>query len=371
VDRESGASRAGRSLIQAPSSSAPPAGTPPVVSLEGGQVTLIPLNELVNRRQAVAEEVNGLRASAEVALEYSRNHFADAGRLLVERRTAWTSAPVAALLDRSTALTVQITTDHQRLVDDHASTGQLLSDLWKRVKTLKERGDLSKDEAAATAELRGILIEIAETPTAAELPEAKPLREEGAAVYAQSSSLALAAKAKAEELAQLTEEVGRRNAAVEAVGFDSLYLAAWLETNGPTPIETTLVLKKGEQAYLNTAATLARHGRKMEWVGGSQGFSFPIAQTGIRYRVGSYRGHPVQHEVLNRVDSGDLVLTSQRLAFMGKVKLVSIPLDKIANLETYTDGVSVFQENKENPNVFLVSQVNYLVFYLNYLLGRR
>jgi len=55
---------------------------------------------------------------------------------------------------------------------------------------------------------------------------------------------------------------------------------------------------------------------------------------------------------------------------MGKLKLVSIPLDKIANLETYTDGVSVFQENKENPNVFLADQVNYLVFYLNYLLGR-
>lgn len=334
-------------------------------------MTLVPLDQLGNRRQAVAEEVKGLSASADVALENSRNHLADAGRLLVEKRTAWTSKPGVALLDRAAALSVQITTDHQRLADDQATTGQPLSDLWKRVKTLKERGDLSKDEAAATADLRSILVQIAETPTAAELPEAKPLRVAAAAAQAQSSSLTKAAKAKTDELALLTEEVVRRTAASKSMGFDSLFLAAWLQTYGPTPIQTSLVLKKGEQAYLHMAATLARHGSKMEWVGGSQGFSFPIAHTGIRYRVGSYRGHPVQHEVLNRIDGGELVLTNLRLAFMGKLKLVSIPLDKIANLETYTDGVSVFQENKENPNVFLVSQVNYLVFYLNYLLGRR
>jgi hypothetical protein len=369
VDRESGASGAGRPLIQSPNPTA--FSSPPVVSLEKGQVTLIPLDQLVSRRQAVAEELKGLLASAEVALDNARDHLANAGRLLLEKRTAWTSAPVVTLLDRSEALSSQIATDHQRLTDDQVSTGQPLSDLWKRVKTLKERGDLTKDEAAATIELRGVLVQIAETPTAAELPDAKPMRELGAAAYAQASSLADAAKAKTQELAELTDEVGRRSEAVKAMGFDSLFQAAWLETHGPTPILTTLVLKKGEQAYLNTPATLARHGRKMEWVGGSQGFSFPIAHTGIRYRVGSYRGHPVQHEVLNRVDSGDLVLTNLRLAFMGKVKLVSIPLDKIANLETYTDGVSVFQENKENPNVFLVAQVNYLVFYLNYLLGRR
>ena len=139
-------------------------------------MTLVPLDQLGNRRQAVAEEVKGLSASADVALENSRNHLADAGRLLVEKRTAWTSKPGVALLDRSAALSVQIATDHQRLANDQASTGQPLSDLWKRLKTLKERGDLSKDEAAAAAELRGILAQIAETPTAAELPEAKPLR---------------------------------------------------------------------------------------------------------------------------------------------------------------------------------------------------
>jgi hypothetical protein len=274
-------------------------------------------------------------------------------------------------MDRSAALRARLAKDHQRLVEDQAGTGQRLSDLWKRVRTLKERGDLTADEAAVTAELRGVLIQIGEAPAAGELLEAKPLRDAGASDYAQSNSLREAAKAKSEEATRLAEEVGRRRASLESMGFDSLYTAAWLQIHGPTPVGTSLVLKKGEQAYVVTAATLARHGRKMEWVGGSQGFSFPIAHTGIRYRVGSYRGHPVAHEVLNQIDSGELVLTNQRLAFMGKLKLVSIPLDKVANLETYTDGVSVFQENRENPNVFLVSQVNYLVFYLNYLLDQR
>ena len=219
--------------------------------------------------------------------------MAEAGRLLVEHRTGWTSAPVTPLLDRSTALGDRIAKDHQRLAEDQAGTGQQLSNLWKRIRTLRERGELTADEAAATAELRGILVQIAETPAAAELADAKPEMDAGAADYAQSVSLADAAKAQADELARLNEEVGRRRAAIESMGFDSLYTAGWLQTYGPTPIDTGLVLKKGEQAYLQTAATLARHGKRMEWVGGSQGFSFPIAHTGIRYRVGSYRGHPV------------------------------------------------------------------------------
>jgi hypothetical protein len=347
-------------------------GDNPVAAISADRpVTPTTLTELETQRQTAAEEAAGLSAAADLAIQNWRAQLADAGRLLVEMRTSWISAPVVTLLDRAAELGARISNDHQRLADDRATTGQSLSDLWKRIKTLKQRGDLSADEAEATAELAGILIQIAETPSAAELPQAKPLLESAAAAYAQSESLRQSAKAKTADLARLADEVGRRKSAVASMGFDSLYLAAWLQVHGPSPIETSLVLKRGEQAYVNLGATLARHGKKMEWVGGSQGFSFPIAHTGIRYRVGSYRGHPVQHDVLSQIDSGQLVLTNLRLAFMGKLKLVSIPLDKIANLETYTDGVTVFQENKENPNVFLVAQVNYLVFYLNYLLGRR
>ena len=349
---------------------ATPAETLTAVSHGDRPATLLALNELEKLKQSAGEEAVGLSAAADHSVQTGRTHLAEAGRLLAEKRTSWTSAPVATLLDRADELAARISDDHQRLADDQATTGKRLSDLWKRIRTLNECGGLSADEAAATAELEGILIEIAEAPTAAELPEAKPLREAAAAYYAQADSLRQNATDKTADLARLADEVGRRKSAVASMGFDSLYLAAWLSVHGPSSIETSLVLKKGEQAYVNLAATLARHGKKMEWVGGSHGFSFPIAHTGIRYRVGSYRGHPVQHEVLNRIDSGELVLTNLRLAFMGKLKLVSIPIDKIANLETYTDGVSVFQENRENPNVFLVQQVNYLVFYINYLLGQ-
>jgi hypothetical protein len=353
-----------------PSLAASPA-SPLVVNLAGGPVTMFPLDQVMKVAVAAGEEATGLSAAAEVALENSRTQLADAGQLLLDHRNEWTSTSSAELLDRATLLRDQIAKDHQRLAEDQAGTGQAVSDLWKRIRTLKERGHLSADEAAASGALRIALVEIAVTPAAAELPGAKSLRDAGAAAQVQSTSLAEAAKAKYDEHAKLSEEIGRRKAAMESMGFDSLYTAAWLQVNGPTPIETSLVLKKGEQAYFETAATLARHGKRTEWVGGSQGFSFPIAHTGIRYRVGSYRGHPIEHEVLNRIDSGKLVLTNLRLAFMGKLKLVSIPLEKVANLDTYSDGVAVFQENRENPNVFLVQQVNYLVFFLNFLLDQQ
>ena len=74
--------------------------------------------------------------------------------------------------------------------------------------------------------------------------------------------------------------------------------AAVLDANGRTTIETPLILKRDEQAYFSTPARLARQKTRTRIVGGSQGFSFPIGHTGIRYRIGSFRGEPVRQEYL-------------------------------------------------------------------------
>jgi len=164
-------------------------------------------------------------------------------------------------------------------------------------------------------------------------------------------------------------EVKRRTQAEHEMGFDAPYVAAYLKTYGPQEVQSPVILKRGERACVVAPATLARQQTRRQWVGGSQGFSFPIGHTGIRYRVGSFHGHPIQQQFLGRLDSGSLVVTNQRIAFIGRVKSANIPITKLLHVECYSDAVVVFQEGRENPDFYLTAQPRYVLFMINWILN--
>jgi hypothetical protein len=152
------------------------------------------------------------------------------------------------------------------------------------------------------------------------------------------------------------------------MGFDAPCLGAYMKTYGAAEVESPLILKRGEKASMVMPATLARNQSRRQWVGGSQGFSFPIGHTGIRYRVGSFHGHPVEQQFLGHLDTGRLVVTNQRIAFIGQLKSTSIPLAKLLHVECYPDAVAVFIEGRENPDFYLVAQPKYALFMINWFL---
>jgi hypothetical protein len=154
------------------------------------------------------------------------------------------------------------------------------------------------------------------------------------------------------------------------LGFDALWTAAWLQRNEPPAIESPVAPRKDERAWLAAPATLARLATRTQWVGASQGMSFPIGHTGIRYRVGSFRGHPVESTSIKPLDSGTLVLTNQRLVFVGGVRSVTIQLGHLVHAEAYTDALAVFQDRRETPDFFKLQSPQYVLFYLNYALSR-
>jgi hypothetical protein len=202
------------------------------------------------------------------------------------------------------------------------------------------------------------------------LPEADTIRAQAVAAEKETADLNSEA-ADAESTANgVNEEIQRRADSERELGFDAPYLAAYLKTHGPTPIESPLIMKKGEQACLAVAATLARQQTRRQWVGGSQGFSFPIGHTGIRYRVGSFHGHPIEQQSLGSLDAGTLVVTNQRIAFIGKVKSTSTPFAKLLHVECYSDAVAVFQEGRENPDFYLTAQPKYALFMINWFLSQ-
>jgi hypothetical protein len=130
------------------------------------------------------------------------------------------------------------------------------------------------------------------------------------------------------------------------------------EANGgflPEVAASRLIQKKGEVVHLEVPATLLKDVTVRQSQGGYSGFSFPIGKTGIRYRVGGYKGQSVEVGT-KRVpaDSGDLVVSSQRAVFLGGKKTLDLPYAKLESLTLFSDGVQFHQANRQTAPVFLV-----------------
>jgi len=130
------------------------------------------------------------------------------------------------------------------------------------------------------------------------------------------------------------------------------------EANGgflPEVPSSRLVQKKGEIVHLEVQATLLKDVTVRQSQGGYSGFSFPIGKTGIRYRVGGYRGQSVEVGT-KRVpaDDGFLVISSQRAVFIGNKKTIELPYAKLVNLTVFSDGVQFQVSNRQTAPVFVV-----------------
>jgi hypothetical protein len=341
-----------------------------VVETEAGSVTLVSIQDLQSRAyqwrdwaSKTKAWVLGLRGQAE-------DQIASAAAILVARRTDWAvPTNIQPTIDRAEGLTKRMAADDQinaSLKQEESSAG-----LFARIGVRHQEHALDRDRKQAQMELRSLLVSIGRSAPQATIDEADSIRRVGADLETQASGLDAQVQSAEGWAATCEDEVRRRQEAIKAMGFDALYEAAILKTSGPAPVDSPLVLKNGEQAYLSAAATLARMITRTHYVGGSRGFSFPIGHTGIRYRVGSYSGHPVQQQSLTKLDSGSFVVTNQRVAYVGATKSTSTTLGKIIHVEIFDDGLSIVREGKENPDFYLMPKPKQAVFLLNWLLDRQ
>lgn len=82
---------------------------------------------------------------------------------------------------------------------------------------------------------------------------------------------------------------------------------------------------------------------RREYVGTSQGISFQVMK-GVRYRVGSFKGHPVDTTERVLVDQGMLVVTNNNIYFSGTGKALRLPFAKIVAFYPYSEGVGVMKD---------------------------
>ncbi len=351
-----------------------PSPTPPpaVVSIpEVGNITVVTLDQLQATRTQVAAQAQNGEQQASTLESQAEQKFADAGAILVPRQAeANLPAALAPGAERATQLVAEITSiDAQRReLEQRPHSG--LGAVFAKVGNWNESRKFQSQRDTASSELRQLVVTIGRGGGQTPIGEAAALIAQAVELERKAGQVRSDAAHQSAQVAAYDQEITLRQASQGQMGFDALYTTAYLATYGQPAIETPLELKKDEQAYLAVPGTLSTNQTRTHFVGGSQGFSFPIGHTGIRYRVGSFHGQPVSQQVLTSVDKGTLVISSQRIAFIGTSKSVLIQLAKVVHVEVYKDAVAVFHEGRENPDFFLVQAPKQVVFYVNWALNK-
>ncbi|MHC5081215.1 MAG: SHOCT domain-containing protein [Planctomycetota bacterium] len=99
----------------------------------------------------------------------------------------------------------------------------------------------------------------------------------------------------------------------------------------------SILLMEGEKAHGRIPDVELLEERAVStWSGTSVGFR---AMKGVYLRSSSGSGQSIP--TLQKIDSGSLTLTSQRLVFKGTLRAREIPLSKIITLESFADGIAV------------------------------
>ena len=115
-----------------------------------------------------------------------------------------------------------------------------------------------------------------------------------------------------------------------------------------------LSLQKGEQViWVFKNVKYCENKTRTQFVGGSQGVSVRVMK-GVYYRVGAFRGAPIQTTAMVHVDTGLLVVTNTHLTFIGPQKSVRLKHDKIISHTPYSDGIGVCRDAvTAKPQVFI------------------
>lgn len=116
-----------------------------------------------------------------------------------------------------------------------------------------------------------------------------------------------------------------------------------------------LLLRTQEALFgkLDGAALVEAVSQGGEWVGRSQGLSFPIASIGhstVRYRVGASHGHFVRAAPTpTAIDRGAAYISNQRVAFVGSKQTREVLFSKLIGFTHGATSSSFSTSNRQKP----------------------
>lgn len=131
-------------------------------------------------------------------------------------------------------------------------------------------------------------------------------------------------------------------------------IQSWERGEVPHKECSSLVLQKGETCHWEEGAGLRLQRTKREYVGGYSSVSVPVPLVrGMRFRVGGFKGHPIDHTIWEDGGAGVLHITNERVCFTGQHS-IAIPYKKMISVGGFEGGFLVQTSNEKKPGIFIV-----------------
>ena len=107
-----------------------------------------------------------------------------------------------------------------------------------------------------------------------------------------------------------------------------------------------VILGRGEHAiWIYDNVLMYKEKILREYIGGSRGISIRLFK-GVSYRIGAFKGHPIEKTNMERVGVGTLVITNKHFFFHCVTTTIKIPYSKLVGVIPYSDGVEIHTEMK-------------------------
>ncbi len=108
--------------------------------------------------------------------------------------------------------------------------------------------------------------------------------------------------------------------------------------------------------WLFTNASYYEEIVRRSYVGGYQGMSFRVMK-GVYYRIGGFRGNPVETKQIEHIDTGKVALPTKHIYFGGSRENFRIPYAKIVSFVPYSDGIGVCRDAASaKPQIFVTGE---------------
>jgi DNA double-strand break repair helicase HerA and related ATPase len=115
----------------------------------------------------------------------------------------------------------------------------------------------------------------------------------------------------------------------------------------------SIALRKNEEVFCDAPTTLVEPRAVRTWRSTYGGPSLRIAK-GLSFRFGASSGTSESHEEMRPIDVGTMVLTNQRMIFVGSKRTIGLPIEKIIGIddEGYFNWLRLNLEGKQKAEIF-------------------
>lgn len=118
------------------------------------------------------------------------------------------------------------------------------------------------------------------------------------------------------------------------------------------PSDTTIVLKKNERPVYKTCNVALMEPRAVRTSSGGYGGASVRIAKGVTIHSGRTASKSESHDEIKVIDTGDLLITNQRVIFLGHNRTTNIDIKKIIAITSQQDTIQIQRSNKQKAEYF-------------------